>query len=154
MIANEVEQCSDCAETVAVYSDRQKVDGDVYCSSCRRRNSAARRRASKPAPQIAKPSGVLASKPDPKCSCQVPRPIDGEPDRCAFCWLEFSKDKAARVAKFEIGWSLLTASDRDPAAAAKAMTGLWPDDPNAAMRAAEIFAEMAMSMLHARGEPR
>lgn len=49
-----IEQCVGCATDVAVYSDRQRVDGDVMCSACRRihRRAERRRRRSEASPVI------------------------------------------------------------------------------------------------------
>lgn len=55
-----IEQCIGCSADVAVYSDRQILDGDVMCPSCRRTA-----RASKPARRAPAPVAIVKA---PTCA--------------------------------------------------------------------------------------
>jgi hypothetical protein len=77
----EIEQCIGCGNDVAVWSERQKVDGEVFCSSCRR----IHRGPTKP-----KRGPVIVPPTHHTCSCSTPCPAPDEPTFCVTCFYDIS----------------------------------------------------------------
>lgn len=78
----DIEQCIGCGTDVSVYSERQRIDGETFCSRCRRLHTA-RVRSRKEATSLVRLAALTPRvTTDPKiCECEEPR----DPERLGWC---------------------------------------------------------------------